>query len=59
MTVYCSSAGQYEWLMEYKDQEITVEVALCNWNCKGYKLSVLAVYTDEGKVVNTLAFDQN
>ena len=59
MTVYCSSAGQYEWLMEYKDQEITVEVALCNWNCKGYKLSVLAVYTDDGKVVNTLAFDQN
>ena len=56
MTVYCSNSGQYEWLMAFKGQEITVEVAICNWNSKGYKISVLAAYTDEGKLLNTYHF---
>ena len=59
MTVYCSSSGQYEWLMAYVGQEVTLEVALCNWNCKGYKIAVLAAYVDGVKICNNLNFNVN
>ncbi len=55
--LYSSSANQYNWLKAYKGQEVTVEVAPCNWNDKtDYTGCVLAVVTENGKVLNELNF---
>ena len=57
LRLYCSSANQYNWLKAYAGQEVTVEVAACNWNDKTYYTGcVLAVVTEQGKVCNTLNF---
>ncbi len=57
--LYSSSASQYNWLKAYAGQEVTVEVAPCNWNDKKfYKGCVLAVRTEDGKVCNTLNFSK-
>ena len=59
-TLYCSSAGQYSFLKEYAGQEVTLEIAPCNWNNKTYYAGcVLAVYTADGKVLNELNFNNN
>ena len=57
--LYCSSANQYKWLQAYAGQEVTVEIAACNWNSKSYYTGcVLAVVNANGtKVYNTLNFD--
>ena len=54
--LYCSSSNQYNWLKTYAGQEITVEIAPCNWNSKNYYTGcVLAVILADGtKVLNTL-----
>ncbi len=59
MLLYSSSAKQYSWLYAYAGQEVTVEVAACNWNDKKdcYRGCVLSVITEDGKVLNTLNFD--
>ena len=60
ITVYCKSAAQYEFLAAYNGQEVTVEIAPCNWNGKGFWAGcVLAVYTEDGKVYNELNFNVN
>lgn len=57
VSLYCSSANQYKWLQSYAGQEVTLELAPCNWNNKTYWAGcVLAVRTDDGKVVNELNF---
>ncbi len=57
LRLYCSSASQYNWLKAYAGQEVTVEVAACNWNDKSYYTGcVLSVETEEGKVYNTVNF---
>ena len=59
LPLYCSGAAQYNWLKAYADQEITIEVAPCNWNDKkdNYRGCVLAVVLEDGtKVLNTLNF---
>ena len=57
LRLYCSSANQYNWLKAFAGQEVTVEVAACNWNDKDYYTGcVLAVITEDGKVLNTLNF---
>lgn len=58
ITLYASGSGQYSWLLNYEGQEITVEVAPCNWNSKTYwRGCVLAVLLPDGtKVVNELNF---
>lgn len=57
LRLYSSSAKQYNWLKAYAGQEITVEVAACNWNDKNYYTGcVLAVITNDGKVCNELNF---
>ncbi|MBO5757429.1 MAG: hypothetical protein J6S28_07010, partial [Clostridia bacterium] len=59
LRLYCSSANQYNWLKAYAGQEVTVEVAACNWNDKTYYTGcVLAVITEQGKVFNTLNFSK-
>lgn len=56
--LYCSGAAQYNWLKAYAGQEVTLELAPCNWNSKKpYKGCVLAVHTADGKVVNALNFN--
>lgn len=56
--LYCSDAKQYNWLKQYAGQEVTLEMAACNWNDKNfYKGCVLAVRLADGsKVVNELNF---
>ncbi len=57
--LYCSSAKQYNWLKVFAGQEVTVEIAACNWNSKSYYTGcVLAVINADGtKTLNTLNFD--
>lgn len=58
ITLYASGVGQYKWLEQYNGQTITVEIAACDWNSKGYKGCVLAVILEDGtRVVNTLNFE--
>ena len=57
ISLYCSGAGQYSFLQQFEGQEVTLEVAACNWNSKTYwRGCVLAVRTADGKVVNELNF---
>ncbi|MBE6660454.1 MAG: hypothetical protein E7605_03525 [Ruminococcaceae bacterium] len=59
LRLYCSNAGQYGWLKAFAGQEVTVEVAACNWNDKNYYTGcVLAVITNEGKICNELNFSK-
>ena len=59
LSLYCSGAGQYSFLKAYAGQEITMEVAPCNWNDKTYYAGcVLAVVLEDGsKIYNTLNFN--
>ena len=61
ITLYCSGAGQYEFLHAYSGQTVTLELAGCNWNDKSYwTFCALAVVNEDGsKVYNTLNFDIN
>ena len=55
-----SGAGQYSWLKAYTGQEVTLEIAPCNWNNKKdqYRGTVLAVVHEDGtKTVNSLNFN--
>ena len=57
VTLYSSSAKQYDFLKQFAGQEVTLELAPCNWNNKTYYAGcVLAVRTDSGKIINTLNF---
>lgn len=56
LTLYSSSANQYSWLKEFANEEVTLELALCDWNAKGLKGCVLAVITEDGKICNELNF---
>lgn len=57
VTVYASGNSQYAWLRDYEGQEVILEIVACNWNSKDVKVCVLAVRTADGKVYNTLNFD--
>ncbi len=57
LSLYCSGAGQYSFLKQFAGQEVTLEIAPCNWNDKNYYAGcVLAVRTAEGKILNELNF---
>ena len=60
LRLYCSSAKQYNWLKAFAGQEVTVEVAACNWNSKNYYTGcVLAVRNADGtKTLNELNFSK-
>lgn len=57
--LYCSGAGQYSWLQTFAGQEVTVEIAACNWNSRNYYVGcVLSVVHEDGsKTLNTLNFN--
>lgn len=58
--LYCSNAAQYEWLDEFENQTVTIEMALCNWNGKTYYTGcVLSVIVNGVKTMNTLVYNQN
>ena len=60
LTLYMSGAGQYSTFADYYNQVCTFEVIPCNWNDKKYyRGCILAVYTENGKVINSLNFDNN
>ena len=58
LSLYCSSAAQYNWLKAFAGQEVTLEIAPCNWNDKThYKGCVLAVVNEDGtKILNEVNF---
>ena len=59
VSLYCSGANQYAFLAAFAGQTVTVEIAPCNWNNKTYWVGcVLAVYTEDGKIVNPYNFDK-
>ncbi len=59
INLYNGSAAQYSFLFPFAGEEITVEMAACNWNDKNYwRGCVLAVvHSDGSKTYNTLNFD--
>ena len=60
ITLYSSSAKQYNFLKEFAGQEVTLELAACNWNNKTYWAGcVLSVITEDGKIINSLNFNNN
>ena len=62
VTLYAGSGKtQYKCLEPYVGQEVTIEVAACNWNNKTYYTGcMLSITTADGTVVyNTLCFDAN
>ena len=58
LILYCSNASQYNWLKAFAGQEVTVELAPCNWNSKAsFGACVLAVILEDGtKVYNDYNF---
>ena len=57
VALYCSSSSQYSFLEQFAGQEVTIEIAPCNWNSKApYKGCVLAVHTSGGTVLNEFNF---
>ena len=58
LRLYSSSASQYSFLKAFAGQEVTVEVAPCNWNNKTYYTGcVLSVTAADGTtVINGLNF---
>lgn len=57
LSLYCSSSKQYSFLSAFSGKEVTVEVALSNWNNKKfYKGSVLSVTYEGTKTYNKLNY---
>ena len=60
VTLYCGNAKQYSFLKQFAGKEVTLELAACNWNNKTFWAGcVLSVITEDGKVVNSLNFENN
>ena len=58
MNLYSKSAAQYSWLKDFYNKEVTIEVAVCNWNNKTYYAAcIISVVLEDGtKVVNNSNF---
>ena len=55
--LYSSNANQYSFLSDYKNQEVEMEIALCNFNSKTYYTAVcLSITVDGNKIYNKLNF---
>lgn len=59
ISFYCGGAGQYSFLQAYNGQEVTLEIAICNWNGKTHWTGcVLAIrFADGTKILNQLNFN--
>ena len=59
LSLYCSSANQYEFLKQYAGKTVTIELMMCNWNDKDYYTGCVISVTYEGvKTINTLNFNE-
>ncbi len=60
LRLYCNNPlKDYEWLLQFEGQTVTVEIVGTNWNDKNYYTGcVLAVYTEDGKLLNELNFSK-
>lgn len=58
ISLYSASRAQYAWLSDYIGQNLTIEIAMCNWNGKTYyRGCILSVTTESGETVyNQLNF---
>ena len=56
---YSSGSAQYSFLQEYAGQEVTLEIAICNWNGKTWWTGcAIAIRLADGTVIhNTLNFN--
>ena len=54
--LYTSSGKQYNWAKELGTGELTIELALCDWNSKGYKGCIISISDGTRKIVNNLNF---
>lgn len=61
VSFYSSGSSQYSFLRQFEGQEVTLEIAMCNWNGKTYwRGCVLAVRLADGsKILNELNFTTN
>ena len=57
--LYSSSASQYVILKDFIDETVTVEVTVCNWNGRAFKLCAVAVVTEDGKIYNEFSFNKD
>ena len=57
---YCSGSSQFGFLQDYNGQEVTLEIAACNWNSKTYwRGCPIAIRLADGtKVLNAWNFDK-
>lgn len=57
MRLYSSSASQYSFLADFIDKEVTVELALCNWNEKTYYAGcIISATFEDTKIINNSNF---
>ena len=58
LSLYTTSASQYNFLKDYEGQVLTYNVAVCNWNGKNYyRGCIVSVETSEGTTIyNQLNF---
>lgn len=57
LSLYCSSGEQYSWLKEFANQEVELEIAMCNWNGKNhYKGCVVSASFEGQTIINDLNF---
>ena len=55
--LYSGNKNHYAWLTPYVGQELTIEIAVCDWNNKGNKGCVLSITLADGtKIINTFNF---
>ena len=55
--LYSGNKIQYAWLDDYIGADLTIELAVCDWNNKGNKGCVLSITTADGtKIVNEYNF---
>ena len=61
ISFYHGSPSQYSFLAAYNGQEVTLEVAPCNWNDRAYwRGCAIAIRLPDGtKIVNQLNFENN
>lgn len=58
LLLYAGGKTQYAWLTPYVGQEVTIELAVCDWNNKGNKGCVLSITLADGtKIINTYNFE--
>lgn len=59
LSLYCSNGSQYSWLQPFANQEVSLDVALVNWNDKTvYKGYVLSATSNGTTLYNTLNFQK-